>query len=124
TSVELDRLLQGDQPRHHMAQVIFASQLLFFFSADREWCLARVLPLFSWDKPATAQRAWDGFLIWGRWNDGLLKAGLLEEYLATAKHRTEIREKASDQLADHLASVAVYSELDSLAWARRLTAEV
>lgn len=58
------------------------------------------------------QRTWDGYLIWGRWNDQLLTSGLLEHYLAAANHLDEFREEPGRQLSVHLAGVAVNSGVD------------
>lgn len=124
TRLRLEELLVGDDDRHAMAQVVLSSQVHFFFGADREWCEARVLPLFDWSDSGRAHRTWDGFLSWGRWNDQLLAAGLLEGYLVTAEHLDSLRDELRRQLAHHLGSVAVYSQVEPLEWVRRLTRAV
>ena len=48
---ELEVLLAGEDARTAMAEVVFSSQILFFFGADRVWCEAHVLPLLSLDPP-------------------------------------------------------------------------
>jgi hypothetical protein len=84
TREQLEVLLAGDEERTALAEVVFASHLGFFFAADRDWCEERVLPLLDWVDPVRARRSWDGFLLWGRWNDQMLAAGLLTQYLAAA----------------------------------------
>jgi Domain of unknown function (DUF4020) len=119
-------MLTGRDERVAMSEVIFASQLYFFHGADRAWCLDKVLPLLDWENPVRARRTWDGFLSWGRWNDQLLTAGLLGQYLEAAKHVTDFREELCQQLYLHLATVALHSELDSPAdgWIKTFTATV
>lgn len=121
TSAALELLLAGDDDRTAMAEVIFASQVLFFFGADRTWCESHLLPLLDWANVLRARRTWDGFLIWGRWNDPLLTSGLLKHYLAAAGHMEEFGEEPRRQICAHLASVAVNSEIDPLPWIRNLT---
>jgi hypothetical protein len=112
TRSQLAVLLDGDDERSSLAQVVLASQVFFFFRADRDWCDAHVLPLLDWADPDRARRAWDGYLFWGRWDDQLLRAGLLEHYLSAAAHIDELGEEARRNLGTHLAGIALYSELD------------
>ena len=104
-----------------VAEVIIASQLHFFFAADREWCQANVLPLLAWDRPERARRTWDGFLSWGRSTDQLLDAGLLGDYLDTTTHVGLFEDEMRRQLAQHLAAVALLSEIDPLSWVTEFT---
>ncbi len=121
----LDSMLEGSDSRTAMVETIFASQLLFFFGADREWCQNRVLPLFDWDNPDKARRAWDGFLMWGRFNDPLLETGVLDRYLETAAHHTnELRDETRNSLYQHLAVIALASGIDTLSWIDDFTARV
>lgn len=112
TRDQLEVLLAGEDARTAMAEVVFSSQVLFFFGADRVWCEAHVLPLLEWSDPVRARRTWDGYLTWGRWNDQLLDAGLLTDYLAAAGHLDEFEKELRRQLCSHLAGVAVSSEVD------------
>jgi SIR2-like protein/uncharacterized protein DUF4020 len=126
TRQQLEAMLAGQDDRVAMSEVIFASQLYFFHSTDRTWCLDNVLPLLDWQNPVRARRTWDGFLTWGRWNDQLLSASLLSQYLETAKHVAEFREELRRQLCLHLATIALHSELNSPAdgWIKTFTATV
>jgi Domain of unknown function (DUF4020)/SIR2-like domain len=123
---QLEVMLTGEDDRTAMSEVIFASQLYFFHGADRGWCLDRVLPLLNWENLVRAQRTWDGYLSWGRWNDQLLMAGLLSQYLGAVKHPDDFRQELRRQLSLHLATIAVHSELDSPAdgWIKTFTASV
>lgn len=121
---QLEALLDGEDDCVAMAEVVFASTTHFFFGADQEWCQAHVLPLLDWDNPERAQRTWDGFLTWGRWNDQMLSAGLLGHYLAAAGRICQLSEQSRQQLCRHLARVALTSELEPLDWLNRFTATV
>jgi hypothetical protein len=117
----IDELLNRGELHGALAEVVIASQLHFIFAADREWCRTNVLPLLAWDNPERARRTWDGFLYWGRWTDQLLESGLLGNYLDTARHIEGFGEELRRQLAEHLAAVALYSEIDPGTWAAQFT---
>jgi hypothetical protein len=119
----LEAILEGQGIRTAMAEVVFASQVLFFFGADQDWCQLHVLPLLDWVDPPRARRAWGGFLIWGRWSDRLLAAGLLEHYLEAVRHIADFPDEPRRQLAAHLAGVALTSEVDPLPWVRKFTVD-
>lgn len=121
TKAQLEAMLAGQDARTASAEVIFASQLLFFFGADRNWCQAHVLPLLDWVHPERARRAWDGYLTWGRYNDTLLTAGLLDDYLDTARHIEDFRDDLRRQLSSHLAGMALRSSINPLTWLPRFT---
>jgi hypothetical protein len=124
TRAQLEVMLVGKDARSAMAEVIFSSEVLFFFGADRVWCEAHILPLLDWADPVRARRTWDGYLIWGRFNDRLLNAGLLDGYLTASGHLGEFRDEARRQFCSHLAGVAVLSEVDPLPWMRSFTVTV
>ena len=114
---ELDRLVTATDRNGLLAQAFFASKLHFFFGADPAWCETRLLPLFDWTaNKEQAAAAWQGFLTWGRWNDGLLQAGLLDGYIATTTHTNELPEDLRRQLASHLTSIAMYAPADPVTW--------
>jgi hypothetical protein len=122
----VDMLGDGSTTPQVLAQVILASRLDFFFAADDEWSKDVVLPLLGWDRPERARKTWDGFLTWGRPNDRLLADGLLSYYLETAKHRNEFVGQMPHVLVQHLAAVAVYSNVNPMddGWLSRFTATV
>jgi len=117
----IDELLHRGGIQSAFAEVILASQLHFFFAADREWSQTNVLPLLAWDNPERARRTWDGFLFWGRWTDQLLEAGLLPDYLETAGHIEGFEDELRRQFAEHLTAVALYSEIDPGTWTAPFT---
>lgn len=116
---QLDRLALATDRNGLLARAFLASQLHFFFGADREWCEDRLLPLFDWTNEEEAAAAWQGFLTWGRWNDGLLQAGLLDAYMATAQHVEELPNGLRRQLAVHLTSIAMFAPVDPATWLTR-----
>lgn len=116
---ELNHLISASDRNGLLARTFLSSQLHFYFSADRDWCEARLLPLFDWTNEEESQAAWQGFLTWGRCNDGLLQAGLLDQYLATTTHVAELPDKLLRQLAMHLTSVAMFASVDPATWLTR-----
>lgn len=126
TSDALDAVLKGDNEANCLGQVFLASQLLFLFGADPDWCKAAMLPLLDWDLDADrAARCWDGFLKWGRFDDRLLEAGLLDLYLKAVSGVASLGDEVQRSLCRHLASIAVQSEVDPRAsgWLATFTAE-
>ena len=124
TREQLQTMLTGSDDRVVMAEIVFATQLHFFHAADLGWCLGHVLPLLDWAAPARARRTWDGFLTGGRFDDQLLAAGLLDQYLQTAVRIAEFPDDQRRQLHRHLAAIALYGHPDpaTSGWARELTA--
>ncbi|MFI9561174.1 SIR2 family protein [Nonomuraea endophytica] len=113
---QLEAMLATNDARAALAEVMVASQVHFFSAADHRWCETHVLPLLDWADPVRARRTWDGYLTWGRWNDHLLSAGLLKYYLAAINHLDDFRADLSHQLSSHLATMALFSQLDPLPW--------
>lgn len=117
----LETMLTGDGTATALAEIVLASQVLLIYGADSTWCTAHVLPLLSWDEPVRAARTWNGYLTWGRANDQLLQAGLLEQYLRCVEHAASLREDLQRQLVGHLAAIALFTSIDPLTWTGRLT---
>jgi hypothetical protein len=44
------------------ARIVLCGFALYFIDADRDWAVGNVLPLFDWDDPERAQKAWDSYL--------------------------------------------------------------
>ncbi|UDY22942.1 DUF4020 domain-containing protein [Nocardioides sp. Kera G14] len=122
-ATEIDRLVSDVDRNGLLARTFLASQLHFFFGADREWCEDRLLPLFDWTNEVESRGAWQGFLTWGRWNDGLLKAGLLDAYVATTTHAEELPDNIRRQLAVHLTSIAMFAPVEPATWLTRFVVD-
>jgi SIR2-like domain/Domain of unknown function (DUF4020) len=119
---QLEIMLSGSGAAKAHAQVVLTSQIHFYFSADRSWTVDHLLPLFRWSDAATAKRAWDGHLTWGRWTDSLLDSGLLDLYLETFAHIDLLTGDGREQLHAHVADIAISSGVPRDAWLRELTA--
>lgn len=116
---ELNRLTSASDHNGLLARTLLCSQLHFFFSADHDWCEARLLPLFDWTSEEESAAAWQGFLTWSRWNGTLLEAGLLEHYLTTTTHTAALPQKLHHKLAMHLTSIAIFASVDPATWLKR-----
>ncbi|OZC92961.1 hypothetical protein CH282_01440 [Rhodococcus sp. 06-418-1B] len=116
---ELNHLISAHDRNGLLARTLLSSQLHFFFSADRDWCEVWLLPLFDWTSEEEAAAAWQGFLTWGRANDGLLEAGLLEHYLTATTHTAAFAKNLRRQLAMHLTSIAMFASVDPATWLTR-----
>lgn len=117
-----EEALKSDAPDAQYASVLLASQLPFLHYLDPDWTEANLIPLFDWESdPENAERAWHGFLVWGRFTEPLLE--LLLPHLMQSFSRLD------DELAAHrrafcqrLAAVALHSEvhpLDQEGWLPR-----
>ncbi|HEX6703207.1 MAG TPA: DUF4020 domain-containing protein [Albitalea sp.] len=56
-----------------MGRSLLASQTAFLFSLDEAWTRQYIIPLFSDPDPRKFAQAWDGFLVWGQLNPGLVE---------------------------------------------------
>jgi hypothetical protein len=114
---ELDRMVSADDRNGLLASTFLASQLHFYFAADQDWASSRLLPLFDWSgDEKRARGAWHGFLTWGRPNDGLLAAGLLDAYVETCRHLDALGSRLSHELSTQLASITLHSGENPLEW--------
>jgi hypothetical protein len=123
TKSAFDDLLGEDASRSAMAEVVVASQIHFLFRADREFAVEVVLPLLQWNNSTRAVRAWDGFLVWGRWEDALLDAGLFEAYQGAINAWSSLSERQREGLCSHLAAIAIYSARDPITWLSHFISE-
>jgi len=112
----LDLMLDEGLSRSVMAQVILVSQLDFYFRADRDWTVAKLLPFLDWAEPDQAQRSWDAFLFWGRWQDNLLDAGLFDMYMGVVDRWGLVSASTRERMCVHLAGIAIYSSRNPLSW--------
>ena len=123
----LEKMLMGTDCASNYAQVIVASQLLFLFTVDHQWSRKWVLPLLdSTLDENRALRCWDGQLIQGSFNQGLLEAGLLTLYVKLIPLIDRLGSEACRMLYVHLADLALidHSGLLQRDWLRRVTADM
>jgi hypothetical protein len=67
-----------------IVEVICASQFHFLYAIAPDWATTKILPLFDWNKSkAQAERAWDGFLFWGRLTRNLIRP-LMRHFVTAA----------------------------------------
>ena len=78
-----------------------------------------MLPLFSWDLPGRANRAWTGFLSGGTVTDRLLDAGMLDSILTTVGHYRDLQKRYWDSIFGVCASIALRSSIDPGIWVSR-----
>ncbi len=107
-----ETLLGGTGHNAELARVVFASQVHFLFSADREWAQTHIVSLFDWNiDAARAAQAWSGFLVWGRWNAALFER-MQPFVVQTLSHMNDLAD-VKRNFVSRLADVAVYSQVDS-----------
>ena len=121
---ELDRMI--DQPGRNglLARCVLLTSLRFYHGAAPEWARARLLPLLSWASDDKQQVAamWRTFLSRGQYDDFLLRAGLLDSFLATLEHESDVSdERALKALGRQLATIAVRSDDPPTPWLPQLT---
>lgn len=124
TASELDRMI--DQPGRNglLARCVLITNLRFYHGAASEWARGRLLPLLSWSSDDKKQVAamWRAFLGHGQYDDSLLRAGLLDFFVATLERESDINdERAMKTLGRQLATIAVRSDDPPTAWLPRLT---
>jgi hypothetical protein len=116
-AAELDRMVSAEDHNGLLACTFLASQLHFYFGADPDWAISRLLPIFDWKRnEKRALGAWQGFLTWGRFNDGLLAAGLLDGLMETCRHQSALDTTLQHHLATEVALIALRGGPNPLEW--------
>lgn len=121
---EFDRMM--DQPGRNglLARCVLITRLRFYHGAAPEWAQTRLLPLLSWTSADSQEVApmWRAFLGHGQYDESLLRAGLLEGFLATLEREADVNdERAMKTLGRQLAAIAIRSDDPPTAWLSRLT---
>jgi hypothetical protein len=119
-STQLTGMLTCGDPRADAVEVIAGTEVSFLHSIDADWSKEHILPLFDWAEPERALRVWSGFLSAGKFNDALLRAGLLDGAVEAASKATMFPEKLRHSLFRMLAQVALHSQLDVGEWLPQL----
>jgi Domain of unknown function (DUF4020) len=87
---------------------VLAGNLHLLHAVDRSWAEAIVVPILDWARGLHAVAAWDGFLIWGRWNEPLLTH--LADWLADGyRHVKESLPNRLGRILEHLVLVFLLS---------------
>ena len=119
-----EEMLTGTDRASQYAQVVLASQLYLLYRTDTQWSLSRVLPLLDPNSDQTrALRCWNGYLTWGRNDQRLLEAGLLNHYLSLIPLLDSITSEARRAFHHHLADIALFSGINPVenSWLGRFT---
>ena len=81
----LEEMIGGDTKASHFAQVVSATHVHLLVQLDEPWSLSNVLSMFDpvLDE-CRADRCWEGWLRRGRFDEHLLRAGLLGHFVSMA----------------------------------------
>ena len=119
-----EEMLTGTDRPSQYAQVVLASQLYLLYRTDEPWSLSRVLPLLDPESDQTrALRCWNGYLTWGRNDQRLLEAGLLNHYLSLIPLLDKTTPETRRAFHHHLADIALFSGINPIenSWLGRFT---
>ncbi len=131
-----------------MARIVLASRLHLLFAMDPEWTREKIIPLFDWSSESqhspfellpsgrtyeqlpgssglSAQQAWHGYLIWGRWTEELLDDLMPRfEQLHDALSRPGSDEELVIRFCRFMAEIAVYGSRNPIdsGWLARFIA--
>ncbi len=120
---ELDRMIKEPGRNGLLARGVLITSLRFYNGAAPEWARSRLLPLLSWASDDKKQVAamWRTFLSRGHYDDSLLRAGLLDSFLATLEHDLDVNdERAMKTLGRQLATIALRSDDPPTSWLPQL----
>jgi SIR2-like domain/Domain of unknown function (DUF4020) len=87
---------------------VLAGNLHFLHAVEQSWAEAVVVPILNWARGLHAVAAWDGFLIWGRWNEPLL-THLADWYADGYSHVKRSLPDRLGRLLEHLALIFLLS---------------
>jgi len=119
----LNRALDDRTTRGAHALTQISGRLAYLDQADSIWCREQLLPLHSWSEPLVAEPFWWGVLSFGRWNSGLVVAGLLRGLIDTGNYLDMFTRSQRRRWAGFLASIAVRTEFPRAAtWVSDFTA--
>jgi hypothetical protein len=97
-----------------LGRVVIASQVRFIFAVDPAWAKENALPLLDFAiNIDRAQSAWDGFLSWGTWDEGILPE-LLPLYERSFVYLLAPDQPKYKRLCEHLANIAVFASVNPL----------
>ncbi len=111
----LESVLAGTSYAASIGRVLIASQLHFLFNLDPVWTVGSVIPLFKLaENELRAIQAWHGFLVWGRWTEGLLPH-LLPCFEQAFPHlHVKFGKEQRQSFCKFLAGLACYGTIDPI----------
>lgn len=110
---QLDAMIEQEGVPGDAARIAFATFTLFLIDADTDWAVERLLPLFDWDQPDRATKAWDGYLRQGRWHNHAL-IYLMPHFRASFSHLSTDLAHQRDKFCGLLAHIAIQSTIHPL----------
>lgn len=114
----LEILLSDESYQGKLARVIIASQTLFLFRCAEKWAVKNVISLLDIEtNEQEAQRAWDGYLSWGKWSDELLEY-IRPLFQKIFKKISALGEADVDRFIDYVAGICLYASVhpDENSW--------
>jgi Domain of unknown function (DUF4020) len=107
-------VMTGKGRAAQLGRVVIASQVRFVFALDPDWATESVLPMLDFAIDVKrARSAWDGFLSWGSWDEGILPK-LLPLYERSFSHLLGADQAKRNRLCEHLANIAVFASINPL----------
>jgi hypothetical protein len=105
----LESILEGTSYAASIGRVLIASQLYFLFNLEQSWTIRNVVPLLHFaGNELRAIQAWHGFLVWGRWTEGLLPH-LLPCFEEAFEHlHAKLGKEQRESFCQFLAGIACY----------------
>ena len=114
----IQEMTSGDSKASHFAQVVVAARLHLLFQLDEPWFLGNVLPMLDPSiDDRRAVRCWEGYLASGRADEQLLRAGLLDHFVAMTPLMDRLARRhpeARSSYAGLAASICIDSSIDPL----------
>lgn len=119
----LNRALADHTTRGANALTQISGRIAYLDQADPTWTRENLLPLRDWNQPLIAEPFWWGVLSFGRWNSGLVTAGLLQGLIETITHLQVFTNDQRRRWAGFLASIAIRCDTPPAGtWVAQLTA--
>jgi Domain of unknown function (DUF4020) len=118
----LAELLAEQSERSEALEITLCRYVAFVHQADSDWCKQYIFPLFNWDNPSRATKAWSGFLSHGGWTNKLLADGFLDLLIETSAHSDQLNKRSQRNLTGLLAKIAVAADADPSTWVTNLVA--
>jgi len=109
----LDYMLSSTSYTAQLGRVILSSQLHFLFYLDKKWSQERMIPLFEWSNPEQAEQSWQGFLIWGHWNESFLHL-LFPYYKQSFSRLSEELSVVARRFCEHIATISLFSSINPI----------
>jgi hypothetical protein len=108
-----DHMLSSKSYTSQLGRVVLSSQLHFLFYLDKKWAQKRMIPLFNWSNPEQAEQSWQGFLIWGHWNESFLHL-IFPYYKQSFSRLSEELSVVARRFCEHIANISLFSSINPI----------